>query len=603
MSANEKGAVPPAAGGVPKHRACDECRSRKLACTKEPEGCSRCRREGIACHYSPQKPMGRPRKRRQVEAAAEEGAEDDDVNAPAEDVVVRRAALGPDHASAAGRGDGAGNNPDYAAGSIGAGAMNGDDDDGGGGGGFTMPMTMPMAMPALWMQEDVSSSAFYAASDPSLAFLQQTPGSNYDFLDVLPQDYGSSAQPRFDQQHQQQQQQQPSVQNLDPEIHLPNDGGAVGQGGNDPYYAAEGSSGLSLLDGLDFSIDEPDPTAVDLSRELSSAVWTSWSKENNNLPPPPPPPVEEFVESSSHSDTSNSANSPEGLPLPLPLSLSTPSLSPPPPSSLSNSSSRTPSDPVPVPVANCGCLSSLYLALDSLSRLPPDVLGAMRVARQATKIAHDVIKCRVCSSPDGEEDGDCAKPPPIQALQNTMCLAALVPSACNAYATILGMIDREADAAAAAARRNDDDANDDANRNGTIWFSFRDVGGLWHAVGENHGHCPRVRSYNDRFLEPPQWRAVMRAILRLDVDGLGGPCGGAHAPGYSHHGLRDVVRLLDERNDRRHRRMDELSRRGGLAHARNALFPGPYRPVPYGQRNCVQILEAARMALDSLVIS
>ncbi|KAI2473667.1 hypothetical protein F4781DRAFT_140476 [Annulohypoxylon bovei var. microspora] len=47
----------------PKHRACDECRTRKLACTKEPDGCGRCKREGIACHYSPQKPMGRPRKR------------------------------------------------------------------------------------------------------------------------------------------------------------------------------------------------------------------------------------------------------------------------------------------------------------------------------------------------------------------------------------------------------------------------------------------------------------------------------------------------------------------------------------------------------------
>ncbi|KAI1335642.1 hypothetical protein F5Y15DRAFT_242872 [Xylariaceae sp. FL0016] len=48
---------------APKHRACDECRTRKLACTKEPDGCSRCKRESIVCHYSPQKPMGRPRKR------------------------------------------------------------------------------------------------------------------------------------------------------------------------------------------------------------------------------------------------------------------------------------------------------------------------------------------------------------------------------------------------------------------------------------------------------------------------------------------------------------------------------------------------------------
>ncbi|KAJ8123993.1 hypothetical protein ONZ43_g183 [Nemania bipapillata] len=50
-----------------KHRACDECRIRKLACTKEPDGCCRCRRESIPCHYSAQKPMGRPRKRAREE--------------------------------------------------------------------------------------------------------------------------------------------------------------------------------------------------------------------------------------------------------------------------------------------------------------------------------------------------------------------------------------------------------------------------------------------------------------------------------------------------------------------------------------------------------
>lgn len=54
-----------------KPRACDQCRARKLACSKDPEGCARCTSEGIACHYSPQKQMGRPRKRQHVEISEE----------------------------------------------------------------------------------------------------------------------------------------------------------------------------------------------------------------------------------------------------------------------------------------------------------------------------------------------------------------------------------------------------------------------------------------------------------------------------------------------------------------------------------------------------
>ncbi|KAF2189498.1 hypothetical protein K469DRAFT_658388 [Zopfia rhizophila CBS 207.26] len=55
------------------HTACDECRTRKLKCSGELPQCSRCEREGIRCVYSPQKQMGRPRKRRR-----------DDVGTPAE---------------------------------------------------------------------------------------------------------------------------------------------------------------------------------------------------------------------------------------------------------------------------------------------------------------------------------------------------------------------------------------------------------------------------------------------------------------------------------------------------------------------------------------
>ncbi|ORY13494.1 hypothetical protein BCR34DRAFT_264339 [Clohesyomyces aquaticus] len=49
------------------HSACDECRTRKLKCSGEFPNCSRCEREQIRCVYSPQKQMGRPRKRRREE--------------------------------------------------------------------------------------------------------------------------------------------------------------------------------------------------------------------------------------------------------------------------------------------------------------------------------------------------------------------------------------------------------------------------------------------------------------------------------------------------------------------------------------------------------
>ncbi|KAF2706642.1 hypothetical protein K504DRAFT_384935 [Pleomassaria siparia CBS 279.74] len=46
------------------HAACDECRARKLKCSGGSPQCGRCARENISCIYSPQKQMGRPRKRR-----------------------------------------------------------------------------------------------------------------------------------------------------------------------------------------------------------------------------------------------------------------------------------------------------------------------------------------------------------------------------------------------------------------------------------------------------------------------------------------------------------------------------------------------------------
>ncbi|KAL4987562.1 hypothetical protein BDW68DRAFT_160790 [Aspergillus falconensis] len=49
---------------VKRHAACDECRKRKLKCSGEISGCSRCIKQSLSCHYSVQKQMGRPPKKR-----------------------------------------------------------------------------------------------------------------------------------------------------------------------------------------------------------------------------------------------------------------------------------------------------------------------------------------------------------------------------------------------------------------------------------------------------------------------------------------------------------------------------------------------------------
>ncbi|KAL4888404.1 C6 finger domain protein [Aspergillus ambiguus] len=47
-----------------RHAACDECRKKKLKCSGEMTGCSRCVKQSLVCHYSIQKQMGRPPKKR-----------------------------------------------------------------------------------------------------------------------------------------------------------------------------------------------------------------------------------------------------------------------------------------------------------------------------------------------------------------------------------------------------------------------------------------------------------------------------------------------------------------------------------------------------------
>jgi hypothetical protein len=260
------------------------------------------------------------------------------------------------------------------------------------------------------------------------------------------------------------------------------------------------------------------------------------------------------------SDVSNSAGSPESLSTPVYKA---------------------------VPSVTCSCLSSLYLTLDSISRLPADLLAAMRVARNASKVAFDVINCPYCSNPSLFEDPNV--PPPVQCFQNLMCLGALIPTACNAYVSILEMIEMEA-ASARHDRRN-------------MWFSLRDVGGLWGSVADQPDRCPRLHDFDNRAVDPETWRRTMRAILRLDIHGLG-DLSDDGLPVQVQQGLRDIVRLLDERSNRRHETMDEMIASGQLSTMPRPLFGwATAKSLPQDQRMCWRVMDAARVALDNLVIS
>ncbi|XP_044724788.1 uncharacterized protein HRG_02684 [Hirsutella rhossiliensis] len=387
--------------GAPKHRACDECRARKLACSKEPGGCNRCRREGIPCHYSAQKPMGRPRKRRHV----------DDLS---------------------------------------------------------------------------TDDALLAPPNATLDFFGPDAGSSTAFLDLLP-------------------------------------------------------SGL----------DEPGLSG-DAPKDANDS-WKHFVASHHHSPP-------EHRLPSSSSDLSTAVESPD--PSPRATVKAIPSIS-------------------------CGCLSSLYLALESLAHLPSDVTSAMRVARSACKVAQDVVECRHCSNAFFD---DPLKPPPIQGFQNLMFLGALVPSACNAYASILEMVD---DKTASAKRENR-----------TLFFSLKDMGALWDTASADGGHCCAMHSLNNKHLKPEAWQRAVRAVLKMDVYGLGG-CPSASPPPFPRRkGLKDVLAQLDQTSRRRHEIIDELNAKGQVPkHSPYLMSPLNQAPCPPEQRNCVRIIETARMALDRLVIA
>ncbi|OIW34811.1 hypothetical protein CONLIGDRAFT_626864 [Coniochaeta ligniaria NRRL 30616] len=441
----------------PKRRACDECRSRKLACTKEADGCSRCKRDGVRCHYSRQKQMGRPRKPKQQQETVQ-----------VEVVPESRE-----------------------------------------------PVIMPASDSSMDLDLDM---AFFDMNDIS-------------FLDLMGSEY---------------------------------------------------SLGLHSTP----SETMPPPPKQPVRQTRSPGVWQMMSAEHlahdinfDNDAEPQPLSQEVSLEEAA-----------EIMSAEIPETLSLPALSPPQQSSTS-SEHPSPSDHQP---QICGCLASLYLALDSLQHLPQDACSAINVARTASKTAHNAITCPICSTPPLDPTDPTTHGAPMQSLQNMMMLGALLPSLSNAYKTILRAVDAEAHAANLSSRK--------------LPFQLAAYGGLWGALATDN-LCGAATDIEGRELEPAMWRLTVRALLKIDVYGISdcAPTGrGDETPAQQlpwQPGLKDIIQMMEERSRSRHEQIDRL-----VAEGRMRVDDGRCEYVPLdgggtGEKpTCFRIIDIAKKSLQSLDI-
>ncbi|KAF4637446.1 hypothetical protein G7Y89_g652 [Cudoniella acicularis] len=231
-------------------------------------------------------------------------------------------------------------------------------------------------------------------------------------------------------------------------------------------------------------------------------------------------------------------------------------------------------------LAPCSCLASMYLALSSLQQFPTDIVLALKTVRGAARTAAESIWCPQCGAVVLEKPQ-----PPIDAFQNTMLLGTLLPIIAHGYQRLLKMIDEETDKAVAAGQ--------------TKTFRFNDYGGLCRnqtTIAGEMACLEKELMFNAVEMPPSQWRTTVRALLRVDIYGH-------EQASFKHHGLKGLVSQMEERQRARHEWLDELHRDGGHV---NLGFEGHFGNVQcLGERThgCLQILQMAKLAIDSLVIA
>ncbi|KAH8675412.1 hypothetical protein BX600DRAFT_172037 [Xylariales sp. PMI_506] len=257
-------------------------------------------------------------------------------------------------------------------------------------------------------------------------------------------------------------------------------------------------------------------------------------------------------------------------------------------SSSSAASVASPANGSQLGLTTCACPASLYLALDTMQKLPADITAAVRQARLAAKTAYDVVNCPVCAAqanmlPHADSTLD---PRTMHNFQTMMLLATLIPSIVHAYERILTLVDIEA----AKAR----------NEGRELAFTLQNFGGIWGELGAGD-MCGAQKMLSNRMMEPMIWRLTVRALLRVDVYGISDDCGNGSGPDGStpfHLGLKDIVTQMENRSKARHAIMDPLILSGVWEDQKCALKMHKTGETP----TCMRIIHIARSAIDNLVI-
>ncbi|OTA01950.1 Zn2Cys6 transcriptional regulator [Trichoderma parareesei] len=568
-----------ALAGPQKHRACDECRSRKIACSKEPNGCDRCLKDGHPCVYSAQKPMGRPRKRRHA-----------DTDGPSAVFSVRFPGSAPATAPSSQPASLLGSVPGFVSSfapippALAAAAS---------APGVT-PITAALPhSPSVSIAASTSTLPFslFAAANHDESTLQLLGGAGHYHSQHHIHNAAAHHHNHHHNHHHSHQHSAPSqfpVSDLmGPSLQLDTlDLGDLGD-----LLLPEQS--LASLDSIGMNPNVPATRLQPESRELFDSGVTSAMDLRQS----------DFFQGPDFGDASEAiAALPSGpddyqqnwtaqyeqLPAPSDSSPSTHS------SNCFESSDPISADTTPPEVesasAPCTCVSLITKAMTPLISLPSDTLSAIRVARDATGLAHDTLNCRQCYS----GMYDLSKAVPASRVQSSVYLGVFIPAACNAYKSILAKIDRDAEQAKEDGR--------------LMHFSLEKVGGILARFMTEGRACTsvdyaRLKCCNNKALEPDDWRINMRAIIKVDVYGSNhlatfgwlNRCVPSHVSLY--RGLNDVVLLLDERNNKRHDMADSLMQ-ACYGHAAQ-----PMSCQRRQQRHCVSMLDQARLALNSLVIS